>query len=99
MQWSVTGQLRARPQLILIGLQAYVLLTILTLFSFKSFRDRHYEVFYWSHVVLVLLLFAACIVHHAVSDKRLRTLTVELIMCPHAASDVVAHRRCRLVGS
>jgi hypothetical protein len=37
------------------------------LFSFKAVRNRYYEFFYWSHIVLVILFLAACIIHHRVS--------------------------------
>ncbi|GAA5975943.1 hypothetical protein JCM11641_002845 [Rhodosporidiobolus odoratus] len=47
------------------GAVAWGLLTILTAFSFRPIRDRYYELFYWSHVGLVILFLAACIVHHA----------------------------------
>ncbi|BGP16347.1 hypothetical protein JCM10213v2_004349 [Rhodosporidiobolus nylandii] len=47
------------------GIGAWVLLTIITAFSFKPLRNRYYELFYWSHVVLVALFLVACIVHHA----------------------------------
>ncbi|GAA6013798.1 hypothetical protein JCM10207_008194 [Rhodosporidiobolus poonsookiae] len=46
------------------GAAAWALLTILTAFSFKPIRTRFYELFYWSHVLLVVLFLAACIVHH-----------------------------------
>ncbi|GAA5820025.1 hypothetical protein JCM11251_005451 [Rhodosporidiobolus azoricus] len=47
------------------GAVAWVLLTILTAFSFKPIRTRFYELFYWSHVLLVILFLVACIIHHA----------------------------------
>ncbi|GAA5953913.1 hypothetical protein JCM21900_003051 [Sporobolomyces salmonicolor] len=46
------------------GAVAWVLLTIITVFSFKPIRNRFYELFYWSHVVLLLFFFAAAIMHH-----------------------------------
>ncbi|GAA5923686.1 hypothetical protein JCM1841_004827 [Sporobolomyces salmonicolor] len=46
------------------GAVAWVLLTIITVFSFKPIRNRFYELFYWSHVGLLLLFFAAAIMHH-----------------------------------
>ncbi|GAA6040169.1 hypothetical protein JCM8097_004161 [Rhodosporidiobolus ruineniae] len=46
------------------GAAAWVLLTILTAFSFKPIRNRFYEFFYWSHVVLVIGTLVACIIHH-----------------------------------
>lgn len=49
--------------------QAWGLLTIITAFSFKPIRNRYYELFYWSHVGLLLLFFAACIVHHRVRGE------------------------------
>ncbi|KAM0753167.1 hypothetical protein T439DRAFT_378880 [Meredithblackwellia eburnea MCA 4105] len=47
----------------LAGLIAYGVLCILVLFSFKPFRTRYYEFFYWSHVILVVIFLAACIIH------------------------------------
>ncbi|GAA5873996.1 hypothetical protein JCM8547_001596 [Rhodosporidiobolus lusitaniae] len=47
------------------GVVAWVLLTILTAFSFKPIRTRFYELFYWSHVFLVIVFLVACILHHA----------------------------------
>ncbi len=46
------------------GMAAYVLLCVLTLFSFSWFRNRYYEFFYWSHVGLVIVFCVACIIHH-----------------------------------
>ncbi|GAA5858165.1 hypothetical protein JCM1840_001066 [Sporobolomyces johnsonii] len=46
------------------GAVAWVLLTIITVFSIKPIRNRFYEFFYWSHVGLLLLFFAAAIMHH-----------------------------------
>ncbi|SCZ88186.1 BZ3500_MvSof-1268-A1-R1_Chr2-1g04245 [Microbotryum saponariae] len=48
----------------LAGIVGYGLLTLLTLVSFRPIRDRHYELFYWSHVVMVFTLLATCIIHH-----------------------------------
>ncbi|SCV72183.1 BQ2448_4877 [Microbotryum intermedium] len=48
----------------LAGIVGYGLLTLLTLVSFRPIRDRHYELFYWSHIVMVFLLLATCIIHH-----------------------------------
>ena len=45
------------------GIAAYVFLTIIVLFSFAPLRNRFYEFFYWSHVALVILFLATCIMH------------------------------------
>ena len=46
------------------GMVAYALLCVLTLFSFSFFRNRYYELFYWSHVGLVVVFCVACVIHH-----------------------------------
>ncbi|KAI5480795.1 ferric reductase transmembrane component 2 precursor [Pseudohyphozyma bogoriensis] len=45
------------------GLVAYGVLTLLVILSFSPFRNRHYELFYWSHVVLVILFLVGCLIH------------------------------------
>lgn len=35
----------------------------MVILSFKPIRDRHYELFYWSHVVLVMGFLAGCLIH------------------------------------
>ncbi|KAM0791379.1 hypothetical protein ACM66B_005844 [Microbotryomycetes sp. NB124-2] len=46
------------------GLVAYGLLTAMTALSLRPIRTRHYEWFYWSHVIMVVLFCVACIIHH-----------------------------------
>ncbi|GEM09818.1 ferric reductase transmembrane component 2 precursor [Rhodotorula toruloides] len=46
------------------GIVCWFLLTILTAFSFRPLRNRFYELFYWSHVVLVILVLVTAIIHH-----------------------------------
>ncbi|BGO99874.1 hypothetical protein NBRC10513v2_004102 [Rhodotorula toruloides] len=46
------------------GIVCWFLLTILTAFSFRPLRNRFYELFYWSHVILVILVLVTAIVHH-----------------------------------
>ncbi|KAK4054460.1 hypothetical protein OIV83_000954 [Microbotryomycetes sp. JL201] len=46
------------------GLVAYGLLTVMTALSLRPIRTRHYEWFYWSHVIMVVLFCVACIIHH-----------------------------------
>lgn len=46
------------------GMVAYVVLCVLTLFSFGWFRNRYYEFFYWSHVGLVIVFCVFCCIHH-----------------------------------
>ncbi|KAL8278190.1 hypothetical protein RQP46_009363 [Phenoliferia psychrophenolica] len=53
----------ATPPLCYIGGLAYGLLCLIVLFSFNPIRTRFYEVFYWSHVSLVLLFLVSCIIH------------------------------------
>lgn len=50
--------------------QCWGLLTVLTALSFRPIRNRHYELFYWSHVVLVILVLVTAILHHRVSILR-----------------------------
>ena len=49
---------------LLAGGIAYFALTAMVLFSFKPFRTRYYEIFYYSHVVLVLLFLVTIIIHY-----------------------------------
>ncbi|BGP08319.1 hypothetical protein JCM10049v2_004166 [Rhodotorula toruloides] len=46
------------------GIVCWFLLTILTAFSFRPLRNRFYEFFYWSHVILVILVLVTAIIHH-----------------------------------
>ncbi|GAA5875926.1 hypothetical protein JCM3774_005819 [Rhodotorula dairenensis] len=46
------------------GVICWILLTILTAFSFRPIRTRFYEFFYWSHVLLVILVLVTAILHH-----------------------------------
>ena len=48
-------------------MQCWILLTILTAFSFRPIRNRYYEFFYWSHVLLVILVLVTAILHHRVT--------------------------------
>lgn len=58
--------------LILERAQCWFLLTILTALSFRPLRNRFYELFYWSHVVLVILVLVTAIIHHRVRLPKLR---------------------------
>ena len=49
---------------LLAGGISYIALTIMVLFSFKPFRTRYYEIFYYSHVFLVLLFLVTIIIHY-----------------------------------
>lgn len=44
-------------------IQAYGTLTLLTLLSFSPLRSRFYELFYWSHIVLVIGFLIGCTLH------------------------------------
>ncbi|GJN90577.1 hypothetical protein Rhopal_003589-T1 [Rhodotorula paludigena] len=46
------------------GIACWFLLTALTALSLKPIRKRYYELFYWSHVLLVLAVLGTAIVHH-----------------------------------
>lgn len=41
----------------------WVVLTLLVILSFKPVRTKYYEAFYWSHIVLVIVLCGSCIIH------------------------------------
>ncbi|MBW0495591.1 hypothetical protein O181_035306 [Austropuccinia psidii MF-1] len=45
------------------GFVAYIALTIIIAFSFNPLRNRHYEFFYLSHVLLSIVFLVGCIVH------------------------------------
>ncbi|OAV97662.1 hypothetical protein PTTG_01140 [Puccinia triticina 1-1 BBBD Race 1] len=46
------------------GVVAYVALTITVCFSFNPLRNRYYEFFYCSHVVLSILFLVGCVIHY-----------------------------------
>ncbi|EFP75050.2 uncharacterized protein PGTG_01643 [Puccinia graminis f. sp. tritici CRL 75-36-700-3] len=46
------------------GVVAYIALTITVGFSFNPLRNRYYEFFYCSHVVLSILFLVGCIIHY-----------------------------------
>ncbi|MBW0466924.1 hypothetical protein O181_006639 [Austropuccinia psidii MF-1] len=46
------------------GVVAYIALTITTCFSFNPLRNRYYEFFYCSHVMLSIVFLVGCIVHY-----------------------------------
>lgn len=46
------------------GVVAYIALTFIVALSFNPFRDRYYELFYCSHVILSILCLVGCIVHY-----------------------------------
>ncbi|GAA5896172.1 hypothetical protein JCM8208_007549 [Rhodotorula glutinis] len=46
------------------GVVCWFLLTFLTALSFKPLRKKFYELFYWSHIVLVIGVLVTAIVHH-----------------------------------
>jgi len=46
--------------------QCWFLLTFLTALSFKPLRKKFYELFYWSHIILVIGVLVTAIVHHQV---------------------------------
>lgn len=46
------------------GVVAYIALTITICFSFNPLRNRYYEFFYCSHVVLSILFLVGCIIHY-----------------------------------
>lgn len=49
---------------LLAGGIAYFALTAMVLFSFKPLRTRFYEIFYYSHVLLVLVFLVTIIIHY-----------------------------------
>lgn len=46
------------------GVAAYIALTITVCFSFKPLRNRYYEFFYCSHVILSIVFLVGCIIHY-----------------------------------
>ncbi|PLW29817.1 hypothetical protein PCASD_25485 [Puccinia coronata f. sp. avenae] len=46
------------------GVVAYIALTITICFSFNPLRNRYYEFFYCSHVVLSILFLVGCVIHY-----------------------------------
>lgn len=44
--------------------KAYIALTLMVLLSFKPFRNRFYELFYYSHVLLVLIFLVTLVIHY-----------------------------------
>lgn len=48
----------------LFQLQAYIALTLMVALSFRPLRNRFYELFYYSHVILVLLFLVTIIMHY-----------------------------------
>ncbi|KNF05270.1 hypothetical protein PSTG_01484 [Puccinia striiformis f. sp. tritici PST-78] len=46
------------------GVVAYIALTITICFSFNPLRNRYYEFFYCSHVVLSIVFLVGCIIHY-----------------------------------
>ncbi|KAG0149940.1 hypothetical protein CROQUDRAFT_652916 [Cronartium quercuum f. sp. fusiforme G11] len=46
------------------GVVAYIALTFIVGLSFNPFRDRYYELFYCSHVILSILCLVGCIIHY-----------------------------------
>lgn len=84
----------------LLPAQCWFLLTILTAFSFRPLRNRFYEFFYWSHVILVILVLVTAIIHHKVRSLLRLLSRIVLTRCTRfAASDVLADRRACVVGS
>ena len=44
--------------------QAYVFLTLMVAFSFKPLRNRFYEIFYYSHILLTVGFLATIVIHY-----------------------------------
>lgn len=46
------------------GITAYLAMTLAMAFSLRSVRDRSYEIFYWSHCILIFIALVGALIHH-----------------------------------
>lgn len=46
------------------GITAYVAMTVAMFMSLRKVRDRSYELFYWSHCILMFIMMVGALAHH-----------------------------------
>ncbi|KAI0079918.1 hypothetical protein K474DRAFT_1574151, partial [Panus rudis PR-1116 ss-1] len=61
---KVLYQYAFQYQKFIFGWSAYGLLTLIMIFSIPPLRTRHYEAFYFLHILLVPLMIVLCALHH-----------------------------------